>query len=85
MILSARILHEKTPNKKEPVILNFSFDGYQLWRLPFPLAFLYHLLSTFGKYDGSICDDDCFLDFNGSVLLYFGTNHLQARSLVSLA
>ena len=43
----------------------------------FPLAFLYHLLSTFGKYDGSPCDDDRFLDSNGSVLLYFGANHCR--------
>ena len=76
MILSARILHEKTPDKKEPAIPQF-LGRYQLWRLPFPLAFLYHLLSTFGKYDGSPCDDDRFLDSNGSFLLYFGANHCR--------
>ncbi len=59
--------------------------GYQLWRLPFSIAFLYHLLSTFEMWCG-ICDDVVSLDFNGSLLLYFGANpNLQARSLVSLA
>ncbi len=43
----------------------------------FPLAFLYHLFSTLGKHDGSPCDDDRFLDSNGSFLLYFGANHCR--------
>ena len=51
--------------------------GYQLWRLSFPLVFLYHLLSTLGKYDGSPCDDDCFLDSNGSFPSIFWSQPLQ--------
>ncbi len=59
-ILSARILHEKTPDKKETSHVSIS------WQIPvmvstFSTGFLYHLLSTFGKYDGSPCDDDRFL------------------------
>ena len=46
MILSARILHEKTPDKKEPAILNFLADtsyGVYLFHWPFFIIFSQHL------------------------------------------
>ena len=51
----------------------------------FSTGLLYHLLSTFGKYDGGYCDDYPILDFDSFIFLYLRCQPLQARNLVSLA
>ena len=51
MILSARILHEKTPNAKEPAVLNFFADtsyGVYLFHWPFFIIFSQHLGNLVG-------------------------------------
>ncbi len=79
MILSARILHEKTPDKRTshpqisadvPVMVSIFSTGLS--------SSSQHL----GKYDGSPCDDDRFLDSNGSNPSYFGANHCRQEPRV---
>ena len=76
MILSARILHEKTPDKRNqpssiswqiPVMVStFSTE-------PFFIIFSQHL----GNMMAALVTTIVSLDSNGSVLLYFGANHCR--------
>ena len=76
MILSARILHEKTPDKKEPAILNFLADtsyGVYLFHWPFFIIFSQHL----GNMMAALVTTILSLILTALILLYFGANHCR--------
>ena len=82
MILSARILHEKTPDKKEPAVLNFLADtsyGVYLFHWPFFIIFSQHL----GNMMAALVTTIVSLILT-ALSFYIWSQPLQARSLVSL-